>query len=422
MQGQQPSNRWNFDLASLSRRQTPRQSVAPEDPSDGEGQGTASDGETQLQPWNTVARIELNEEELMLFEHYINTVAPILDLFDPLRHFASVVPHLALRNIGLLKSILAVGARHLTLDQHQPHDDPGTPLSTRSIPSVSRYAEQYYFETLHYLSQNLLYETFTMSRELHVTALLISTYEMFGTAGISNHSAWDRHLRGTFWIQKSCGTSGECPDSLKRAVWFAWLRQDIWAAFRTGRPTLTIHQPTKAMSDLTTDELNTRIIYIAAKCVQFAAVPKQSDIPGYIEAGTTLLRMLDAWKACLPPTYEPIATHAHSATPPSPAATPPIWIHPPAHAAAVQMYHFSRIVVVLNQPSTGGLGAYQARVRALRASTETICGIARAAQSRNSPSAFVNFQAVYAGMCARFSFLLFSRHHSPFVSWSGHWC
>jgi hypothetical protein len=407
MQGQQPSNRWNFDLASLSRRQTPRQSVAPETlPDDVEGQQL--DGEAQLQLWTTEARIELKEEELVLFEHYINVVAPILDLFDPLRHFATTVPHLALRNVGLLKSILAVGARHMTLVQHQVPDDSESPLSTRSISNASKFAEQYYFETLQYLSQNLLYQTYTTSRELHVTALLISTYEMFGTAGVSNHSAWDRHLRGTFWIQRACDISGESPDSLKRAVWFAWLRQDIWAAFRTGRPALTIHQPTKAIRDLTPDELTTRIIYLTAKCVQYAAAPKHGDIPGYIDAGTTLTRMLDAWNRCLPPSYEPIAvqhtptpTPTQTSSPPSSSTIAPIWIHPPAHAAAVQMYHFSRIILVLNQPSTGGLGAYQTRVRTLRESTAVICGIAVAAQARNLPSAFVSFQAVYAAaLCA----------------------
>jgi hypothetical protein len=75
----------------------------------------------------------------------------------------------------------------------------------------------------------------------------------------------------------------------------------------------------------------------------------------------------------------------------------PIWIHPPAHAAAIQMYHFSRIVMVLNQPSTGGLNVYQTRFKMLRESTTMICGIAAAQQSQNLPSAFVSFQAVYAG-------------------------
>lgn len=203
MQDQNPSNRWNFDYASLSRRQTPRQSVAPDaGPGDGDGLATVAQ-DPPSQPWNTESRIELKDDELVFFEHYINVVSPILDLFDPLSHFASMVPHLALRNVGLLKSILAVGARHLTLDQAHTdpneailHVPPGTPASVHSLsPNAAKFAEQYYFETLQYLSQNLLYQTYTGSQEILVTAIMISTYEMFGTAENPDHSAWDRHLR-----------------------------------------------------------------------------------------------------------------------------------------------------------------------------------------------------------------------------------
>ena len=203
MQDQNPSNRWNFDYSSLSRRQTPRQSVAPDAGlNDGDDPAMAPQ-DVQSQPWNTGNRIELKEEELVFFEHYINVVAPILDLFDPLSHFASMVPHLALRNVGLLKSILAVGARHLTLGQTHtdsneviPHVPPGTPASVLSLsPNATKFAEQYYLETLQYLSQNLLYQTYTGSHEILVTAIMISTYEMFGTAENPDHSAWDRHLR-----------------------------------------------------------------------------------------------------------------------------------------------------------------------------------------------------------------------------------
>lgn len=211
MQDQNPSNRWNFDYSSLSRKQTPRQSVAPDaGPNDTDAQVTVSQ-DTPSQPWNTATRIELKDDELLFFEHFINVVAPILDLFDPLSHFASMVPHLALRNVGLLKSILAVGARHITLGQPHtgssgiPHVLPSTPASVHSLsPNAAKFAEQYYFETLQYLSQNLLYETYTGSHEILVTALMISTYEMFGTAENPDHSAWDRHLRYSPFPSTKC--------------------------------------------------------------------------------------------------------------------------------------------------------------------------------------------------------------------------
>jgi hypothetical protein len=117
-----------------------------------------------------------------------------------------------------------------------------------------------------------------------------------------------------------------------------------------------------------------------------------------------LMRMLETWRKCLPSSaFEPIPiTTSQTTQSPSdePLESSPIWIHPPAHAAAIQMYHFARIILILNQPSTGGLSMYQTRFKLLRESTTTICGIAIAQQSQNLPSAFVGFQAVYAGQLA----------------------
>ncbi|KAF1834877.1 hypothetical protein BDW02DRAFT_314930 [Decorospora gaudefroyi] len=414
MQEQPKSNRWNFDITSLSRKQSPRQELFPEPLDDLVSHVDAQAVSISAQLWNSVTKIDLKQDELVFFDYYIDVVAPILDLFDPAKHFANVVPHIALHNVGLLKSLLAVGACHMALERDQNYTNEATRQSQADTPaltssassSTQKIAEQFYYETLHYLSQNLLYQSYTSSIEILATGIMISTYEMFATAGTSDHSNWDRHLRGAFWIQRNTETNGESVNGLQRAIWWAWLRQDVWAAFRTGRPALTIHQPKVPMAELTSEELATRIIYIAAKCVQFAATPKQGDIVAYIEAGETLLRMLDAWKRTLPPSFEPIPIASVSqGEPPTSALADDrmvaIWIHPPAHAAAVQTYHFARIVMILNQPSTGGLNTYQTRFKLLRESTATICGIAIAQQSQNLPSAFVSFQAVYAAaLCA----------------------
>jgi hypothetical protein len=184
MQGQPHGNRWNFDIASLSRRQSPRQSVALEADDNPVGNVEVHAMAILEQPWNTETKIELKRQELVYFEHYVSVVAPILDLFDPVKHFANAVPHLALRNIGLLKSLLAVGACHMALSQDQDASNevasqapPGTPASPSSAPSTVRMvAEQLYYETLQYLSQNLLYQSYTKSREILVTATMISMY------------------------------------------------------------------------------------------------------------------------------------------------------------------------------------------------------------------------------------------------------
>lgn len=228
MQNQTQSSRWNFDKTTLSRRQSPRQSLVPE-VGGAFGDPNAQAPPVVHKPWNSGSRIELKQDELVYFEYFIDVVAPILDLFDPGTHFARVVPHLALHNIGLLKSMLAVGACHMALFQIQPASElrspmpPDTPASASSAsPTTSRIAEQYYYETLQYLSQNLGYSDYTTSHEILATATMISTYEMYGTVSSSDHSNWDRHLRGAFWIQKTAGVSGESADGLHRAVWWTW--------------------------------------------------------------------------------------------------------------------------------------------------------------------------------------------------------
>jgi hypothetical protein len=185
------------------------------------------------------------------------------------------------------------------------------------------------------------------------------------------------------------------------------LRQDVWAAFQAGRPAMTIWKPKKRLSDLTNDELATRISYISAKCVQFAASDKK-DIAAHIERGKSLLKMLDEWKQILPACFQPIQSIESSASPDlaslssehhsSTHTFQPIWIHPPAFAAAVQTFYFSRIVVLLHEISTSGPAAYRAKEKMLSESMEMICGIAMAEQSQNQPSAFASLHALFAGM------------------------
>ncbi|KAL4772528.1 hypothetical protein BDW60DRAFT_38879 [Aspergillus nidulans var. acristatus] len=424
----------NFPEITLSRRQSP----APECI---EPLGVL---EYQSEPWNSNYRIELSAVDLIFFRYYIEVVGPILDLFDPARHFTNVVPHLGLRNTGLLKSILAVGAKHMSLGYARTQGEDVTagvnassPASLAGIanaasaPAPAHMATHYYYETLQYLSQTLLYPSYADSRELLATSTMISTYEMFDADADSDSTSsgdWERHLRGSFWIQRSQDNDGESADGLRRAVWWAWLRQDLWAAFRAGRPTLTIWRAKKKLKELDSDELATRVIYICAKCVEYAAsgkAPNQDQDPrARIEQGDRLLSALEDWHRALPASYQPVAVAAMdsasgnvraSSMMPSASPTdstscagdrtgmqelstsffPPVWIHPPNHAGAMQMYHFAKAVVLLNQPTMGGLNAYVARQKQLSESVQMVCGIANACQEHESAIAFVNVQALF---------------------------
>jgi hypothetical protein len=146
--------------------------------------------------------------------------------------------------------------------------------------------------------------------------------------------------------------------------------------------------------DLSPDELCLRVIYICARCVDFAANEKKYDIGTRIDQGGKLLQALEDWQRTLPPSFQPIYT---GQAPQPGSLFAPIWIHPPSYAAAIQTFHFARIIVLINRPSMGGIDEFRVRQRFHDESVETICGIAMMHQGKDIPSAFVNFQALYAG-------------------------
>lgn len=115
-----------------------------------------------------------------------------------------------------------------------------------------------------------------------------------------------------------------------------------------------------------------------------------------MQQGDRLLRALDDWHSILPASYQPVTVATDSG---SNTVFPSIWIHPHNHAGAMQMYHFARATVLLNQPTMGGLNAYCLREKQLSESVKVVCGIANASQEHEPAIAFVNVQALFGGKC-----------------------
>ena len=442
------ATRWDFDETSLSRRASPLPDLtrdgrvrARQNAFNGDTPGsdsmqvedhrvhpeTYSTPTNSVEPiWNSPLPTTIAGDDLLYMRHYIQHIGPMLDLFDPLRSFTQIVPHLALKNTGLLKSMLAVAACHVSLEQAQDGSTCQDQQQT-AFHIHSRAARQYYYETLRYLSQTLSTESYADSHEILATAIMISTFEMLESNSPSNNDGWERHLKGSFWILRCQDNDGESVDGLRQAVWWAWLRQDMWAALGAGRPTLTVWYPRTHLDQLNPDQLCTRIVYIAAKVVEYAGVDLDSaniNIQKRIDQGKKLGQALADWNNILPSSFSPIS---HGATPSATTAmndvalhadvsdvgTPgrsvltsstttassmftPIWIHPPSHAGAIQTFHFARIIFLLNIPTIGGPKAYQTRQQELEESVRTICGIASQLPVE-MPLAFVNMQALYAG-------------------------
>ena len=370
------------------------------DDNDDENPSIAATLPDEASSWNTKNPIELSDQGQFMFMHFVRTVGAWLDFFDPLLQLSTVVPHLALRNIGLMKALLALSARNLSLwkeigsrrDASVEKDTraPRTETEKDFMFAIDRHvAVQYYYETLHYVNKAMHYPSYARSAELICTSLLISTYEMIDG---SNHD-WERHLKGVFWIQRFQNNNGEC-GGIRQAVWWSWLRQDVWVAMRERRRVFSFYQPKQHISTLTAAELTCRAHYLLAQCVNYASreESESADIQQRLERGNELLFMLQEWHDYLPREFSPLpAKHAGDVV------FPPIWIHPPPYAAALQLHSLARILVVLHRPSIGGLQDYRAAQRLLAASVSTVCGIARTVKD-NMAASLVSLHCLFGGM------------------------
>ncbi|KAL4739431.1 fungal-specific transcription factor domain-containing protein [Aspergillus similis] len=332
--------------------------------------------------WQAQETIELLPHEYFLFENFVLRVSPWIDLFDPTNKFSTFVPHLAMRNAGLLNAILALSSRHFSLNSGNASHDP--PHRETSL--------QYYYQTLHYVQKAMQYSSYKTSLELLATVLIISTYEMLDDSS----QDWQRHLEGVFLIQRSQVIHGDS-GGLKSAVWWAWLCQDVWAAFRERRKTLTFWVPKRTYADLSPSEIAARSMFVLAKVINYCSREESALAEINLQArvdGTKHLRgMLDEWRDHLTVEFTPLPAMA----PKQPAAFGPIWIRTPSFAVAVQLHCVAHILLCSHEPCIGDLDGYLERQTRIRQCVEIICGIAMTLN--DDASGLISSQCIFiAGM------------------------
>jgi len=190
---------------------------------------------------------------------------------------------------------------------------------------------QYYYKTLHYIQKAMEYETYATSLELLSTPLIVSTYEMLD----GSSKDWERHLKGVFWIQRCQIIHGDSK-GLRSAVWWAWLCQDVWAAFREKRKPFTLWKPLRTFEALDPYELASRSVYLFAQVVGYcsneAIEEDGDDLNSRVTKASNLLEKLEEWRTYLTVEFEPMPLREHSDTEEHTTQTAfePIWIHPPS--------------------------------------------------------------------------------------------
>ena len=314
----------------------------------------------ELKLWQVSEPVQLKDHEHDMFQRFVNGISQWIDLFDPMNHFSTLVPHLALQNEGLMRAVLALGARHLSIK----------PLPGGEGNVERTAAVQYYYETLQYLQSAMRYTSYKNSLELLATVLVVSTYEMIDGAS----KGWERHLKGVFWIQRSRDINGES-GGLEQAIWWAWLRQDLWAAFRERRRCFSFFKPTKTYRVMDMWDMAARTTYILAQAVNYSSDEEkqqvEANLNGRVARAKELHEMLDEWRRSVSVHFKPLPMDR-----PTDQVFKPIWIHPAPIAASLQMYSMARILMLIHEPATGGYLEYMTRDKAIVECVDTIGGIA----------------------------------------------
>lgn len=272
--------------------------------------------------------VSLSDGELQLFEHFVTHLSSWIDVTDPDRSFAVIVPQIALKNRGLMNAILALAARHLSLDPASASDAAALQIDRTS-------AAQYYHEALKYLQREMSSSAFLRSDELLATVLTISTYEMIDGSA----RGWERHLTGVFWIQRSQLIHGES-EGLKKRIWWAWLRQDIYVAFRERRKILSYYRLTRHCASLDMWELVDRAMWLLGQCVNYSSAKEvaagAADVQGRLSTSTTLWAALTEWSTCFEKHDRRLPTSAKET-----GLFQPIWVNP------VQAGKITRILFII---------------------------------------------------------------------------
>ncbi|KAH7165237.1 fungal-specific transcription factor domain-containing protein [Dactylonectria macrodidyma] len=325
-----------------------------------------TDQVSEKQAWYSTEPLKLSQEEFRLFHHFVQHISQWIDLFEPKKPFGTFVPHLAMHNFGLMNAILALSARHLSLNTNNSCRKP------ELSPPNTNDAVRYYYKTLHYSQEAMKYETYKVSLELLAISIIISTYEMLD----GSSKDWERHLKGVFWIQRSQVIHGDS-GGLRQGVWWAWLCQDVWAAFREERKPLTFWWPTRSFDLLDPSELAARSVHLFAQVLSFCSREEweenPNDFAARVSQADNLVEKWSDWRQHLTVEFEALPV-----MPNSEGAFAPIWIHPPAFSVALQLYHCALILISLHRPRAGGIDTYLEQKAILKQGIMMVCGIASA--------------------------------------------
>ncbi|KAH7271285.1 hypothetical protein NW759_001328 [Fusarium solani] len=319
-------------------------------------------------------------QEAMLFQNFIHVLAPLFDLCDNERHFATIVPRRAVTCPPLMNAVLAASAKRLS----------------RIAGFDGLVGDRYHQNCLDALIPALSSSAAVMDENL-LTAIVILRYmEEMDVPITSADTAGESHLVGTRVFvaaqEKVLDFTG-----LRRAAFWVALRQEIHMAFMQARP---VH-PNFALQDITrlvqNDDsccafANLTILQCAA-CLRYCYGSEEQSV----SAWERLQEGQERWWAERPWFFHPMYINEDGNG-----------MFPQAvyfnDAVITGVFHFllMQILLAAHNPKIPKLGPGQAKAvkkinEDIKKTVKMVCGIAESNQRNPTVYAYVSLAITMAG-------------------------
>nr|POE56694.1 hypothetical protein CFP56_33666 [Quercus suber] len=394
--------------------------------------------ESQFQT-SAIITDEREHEMAYLIRHFTESIGPWMDLFDQERHFGHLVPLKALRDALLRNAVAAVAAKQLgLLKGRKPFV--GTQAQKPAAMEVINVLEvDWFYKAANYYDKAITFSraylsalsgslgspptptsqttvSGTTSDDLLVAVSIFSLYESLDKL----ETGWLQHLTGLKSLLSAVGASHDnrSPGQLvslishgRQAAFWNFARADYQAAYANHRKTLLDPQDMNLWRDCGLQLQDDGTLYAIPSDIIKSDLPRGREIAQLVshtvlwlvlnvmnylvndlnEPSDTRLAswkrlslQLDSWESNLPETFQPCAQmqyqYQHSSKRSTKSRLREVFFSINQCAAAVQLYHFARILLLLNKPS---INVGLSRLKAYReVSTEAIkhaheiCGIA----------------------------------------------
>ncbi|KXL42457.1 hypothetical protein M433DRAFT_1199 [Acidomyces richmondensis BFW] len=362
--------------------------------------------ESQLQT-SAIINDERDHEMAYLIRHFTEYIGPWMDLFDKDKHFEHLVPLKALRDALLRNAVAAVAAKQLGRVRGSKPYVCNQSQRPSTMETIDGDGIDWYYKAANYYDKAIAFSrvylqavsgslskppspntqaslSLANSDDLLVAVSIFSLYESLDNVELG----WVQHLAGLKSLLTAVSASQQEQYQIvpaitvgRQASFWNFARADYQAAYVHRRKTLLdtedlslwrenglqVHQDGTLYDEphkIKHDPLHCRqisqlcartLLWIALKVTNYVARDTDQTLEERQTTFDHLNSLLDAWYGNIPETFQPCAQTKYPLKLRSHRGATlqlnEVFFSISVCAAALQLYHFARIVLLLNKPS-----------------------------------------------------------------------